>query len=326
MKLTTYAKLWSNILISEDDIDLTIIIPVYNNADTLDALLADLDVLQKDFRDELEIIFVIDGSNDKSGTILEESLKLKNRNRKVIHLSRNFGSFEAIRCGMKYSRGRYLVVKSADLQEPKHLIQDFYGLLTSGNVDIVFGRRLSRNDGFITNVFSKIYWKAYRKFINAEIPVGGIDIFGCTSKVSKLISQFSEKNSSLLGLLYWIGFKRGYVDYERKKGLNRKSAWSISKKFKYAFDSIFSFTGMPIVAIQIIGLFGILFSVIISLIIIVLRLNGKILVPGYTALMIVILFSMSAILTAVGIVGSYAWRAFENTKQRPSTIVRVINE
>jgi glycosyltransferase involved in cell wall biosynthesis len=321
-----FAMYWKNTLSKGVELDISIIVPVYNNEQTLERLLVDLDLIQKSFLGNLEVIFVIDGSTDKSLVMLEKQIKVVDFKHKLIQLSRNFGSFEAIRCGMQYAQGRFIIVKSADLQESNQLIQDFYVLLDSGDFDIVFGRRASREDGFVRDKFSKSYWFIYRKFINSEIPVGGVDIFGCTRNVANLISQFSEKNSSLLGLLYWIGFKRGYVDYNREKSLNPKGSWSLSKKIKYAFDSIFSFTGMPIVLKQSIGLIGILASFIVSIIVIFLRLNGTIIVPGYTALMIVTLFSMSTILFAIGIVGSYAWRAFENTKQRPAPIVWKIKD
>jgi glycosyltransferase involved in cell wall biosynthesis len=306
--------------------DLSIVVPVYNNEKTLSNLISKLNSFNKNFKGKLEIIFVVDGSQDKSLQLLEKNFKLIKASCKIVQLSRNFGSFEAIRCGLKLARGKYVVVKSADLQEPLRLIEDFYKLLESGAYDIVFGRRLSRSDGYVSDKFSSLYWWLYRKFINSEIPNGGVDIFGCSKKVAQLISQFPERNSSLLGLLFWVGFNRGYVDYTREKSLNEKGSWSLSRKVKYASDSVYSFTGMPVAIIQAIGLLGLSSSFVFSISIIFLKLTGEIEVPGYTSLMLVTLFSMSAILIAVGIVGSYAWRAFENSKQRISPIVRKIKE
>jgi glycosyltransferase involved in cell wall biosynthesis len=308
-------------LISNSTIDFSIVVPVYNNNETIKELINDLNSIYAKLKCSIEVIFVIDGSPDNSVEVIKENTGIFLFSHTIIELSRNYGSFSAIKCGIENSNGRVVAVKTADLQEPVDLVIDFYNVINDKKIDIVFGTRKSRSDGIISNTLSKLFWKIYKKYINKEIPISGSDVFACTNRVVKEIKNLNESNSSLLGLLYWVGFKKDYVEYERKPRLKGKSSWNFGRKINYALDSIFSFTNLPVIAIQIIGVLGIAISLIASMVILILKLSGLILVPGYTALMLVVLFSNSSLLFAIGLVGNYSWRAFENTKNRPSVII-----
>lgn len=306
---------------SNSEIELSIVVPIYNNETSIPSLISELNSICNKLKFNIEVIFVIDGSPDGSVALIQKNASQLLFGHTIIELSKNYGAFSAIKCGIENSNGKYIAVKTADLQEPSDLIYNFYNMLTEKKSEVVFGLRISRDDGFVSNFFSKFFWRAYKKYVNSEVPISGADVFACTNQVAKSIQNLNERNTSLIGLLYWVGFSRGYVEYERLQRKSGKSSWSYRKKIRYASDSIFSFTDLPIIAIQIIGVVGISISLLISALVLILKLSGALLVPGYAALMLVILFSTSALLFAIGIVGNYSWRAFENSKNRPNVIV-----
>jgi hypothetical protein len=169
---------------------------------------------------------------------------------------------------------------------------------------------------------SSLYWKVYRKFINKDIPIGGVDVFACTNQVANEINKLGEGRTSLIGMLFWVGYRRGFVGYKRHPRKFGKSSWTIRNKFKYMADSVFSFSDLPIRFIRLIGIVGVFLTLILSSVLFVLAAQNAINVPGYAPLMLVILFGSSANLVALGVLGSYIWRSFELAQSRPIAIVR----
>lgn len=304
-----------------NNFNLSVVIPVYNNSSSLSELISGLASVQKELGFPLEVIFVIDGSPDDSHSQLIKLMPIQGMTFQVLTLSRNFGSFAAIREGFKVARGEHIACMSADMQEPPSMLIDFYQVLTAENIDIVIGKRISRDDGFLGNLSSELFWRIFRRFVNKEVPFGGVDVFAFNRKVLVQIILLSEQNTSLIGLVYWVGFRRGVVEYVRMKRKHGESGWTLRKKVRYFEDSIFSFTNLPIISLQVIGGMGVILSTIAASVVFIFWLNSSINVPGYTPLIITILASTSSILLGLGIVGSYTWRAYENTKNRPGAIV-----
>jgi hypothetical protein len=211
---------------------------------------------------------------------------------------------------------------AADLQEPPELMEEFFRILRAGECDVVVGQRTSRQDPALSSVASKSFWWLYRRAINPAIPRGGVDVFGCTRQVVDELLRLGESHSSLVGLLFWVGFRRAEVPYERAPRPAGKSAWTFGKRVHYLLDSVFSFTQIPISLLTAAGVIGSLVTTIVAVVVFVGWLTDRIKNPGYTPLMLVMLFATFTLLTGLGIVGSYVWRTFENSKQRPVSIVR----
>ena len=299
----------------------SIVVPVYGNAGSIPVLLDRLLSLQSEIDAELEIVFVVDGSPDNSYALLSHLLPTFALQTQLIQHSKNFGSFAAIRTGMKHATGDYIAVMAADMQEPPELVLDFFRALASNTVDIAVGRREGRHDPAFTKWSSGAFWSVYRRFIFPEMPEGGVDIFACNRVVADELLALDESHSSLVGLLYWVGFRRVEIPYDRQLREHGKSGWTPVKKIRYLLDSIFNFTDLPLTFLVGIGVLGSIATVLSAVVVLVAYLAGGITEPGYAPLMLVILFSTFAILVALGIVGLYVWRAFENTKGRPSAIV-----
>lgn len=270
----------------------------------------------------LEVVFVVDGSPDRSGEVLTELLPLQPFASRLVFHSRNFGSFAAIRTGLARTSGRYVGVMAADLQEPPELMVDFFGQLRSGESDLVVGRRRSRaGDPRLAAAQSRLFWAVYRRFVQPEMPLGGVDVFACTDEFRQHLVELDEAHSSLVALALWLGFRRSVVEYDRLPREHGESGWTFKKKVKYLSDSIFSFTDLPIRMLLAIGIVGLVASLAIALVVVVARLSGAIDVPGYAATILVLAFFGALNLFGLGIIGSYVWRAYENTKRRPPSVV-----
>jgi polyisoprenyl-phosphate glycosyltransferase len=299
----------------------TLIVPVYRNEEFLPAVLQVVQGFAAQLRGSFEVVFVVDGSPDRSEQWLLDYLPACGVPSQLIVLSRNFGSFTAVRSGLAAARGKFIAVMAADLQEPPSLVTDFYRVLAEGN-DVAVGTRASRADSLKQQVPSQVFWGLYRKLVNPDMPPGGVDMFAVTARARDALLAMDEAHSSLVAQLYWIGFPRVEVPYDRLARQHGESGWTLRKKITYLLDSIFSFTDIPITLLTLMGFAGTLVFLLLGMALMAARLLGMIAVPGYTAIMVTILFSTSLILFGLGIVGNYVWRAYENTKHRPLGVVR----
>lgn len=300
---------------------MSVVVPVYGNQDNIAPLIEALEGLNTELKGDFEAVFVVDGSPDNSELELRTRLPSASFEAQLLSLARNFGAFSAIRAGLEVARGERITVMAADLQEPPDLVLRFDEVLRTGDFDVAVGLRRSRQDPLSSKVFSAAFWWAYKRFVQKDIPDGGVDVFGCTSQVRDHLVALEENNSSLVGLLFWVGFRREFVPYDRRAREIGVSAWTMKKKLKYLADSIFSFTDLPIRMLMSLGMFGLAASVTLSLVVLLFRLLGFIEVPGYTATVLVVVFFGALNSFGLGVIGSYVWRTFENTKRRANYIV-----
>lgn len=298
----------------------SLIIPVYLNEGSIPELLDALERLSARVADGLEVVFVVDGSPDASYRLLRERLPANKFRSQLILLSRNFGSFAAIREGMRVAQGPLFAVMAADLQEPPELVEEFFAELARGDVDVVLGTRTSRADPWLSRTASSTFWAIYRRFVQPDMPVGGFDVFGCNLGFRDTLLSLGERNSSLVGLIVWMGFRRKLVSYERRERRHGVSGWTLRKKLRYMADSLFAFSDLPIRLLIGAGSVGMAVALVLGLAALTLRLAGVIQVPGYTAILLVVLFFAALNAFGLGTVGSYVWRTFENTKARPQSI------
>lgn len=299
----------------------SLIIPVYKNEAFIPQLLEVCSWISFQLKTELEVIFVVDASPDQSADLLREALPLLPFQYQVAELSRNFGSFAAIKKGLELASGDYYAVMAADLQEPKELVLNFFKTLHKKECDVVIGSRESREDPVLSRWASNSFWWFYRKLIESSMPQGGVDVFGCNRTFRDHLIHFNEAHSSLVGLIFWMGFRRKLITYKRKEREFGKSAWTLSKKVRYMLDNVFSFTDLPIKILILFGCGSLAISIALGCLILFSKMTNLITVPGYTATSMLILFFASLNSIGLGIIGMYVWRTFENTKQRPESFV-----
>ncbi len=299
---------------------LTLVIPVYKNEGSIPDLLAAITGLNQKLDGELEVVFVVDGSPDRCYELLSKALPSQQFVSKLILLSRNFGSFMAIRTGLQHGTGTRFAVMAADLQEPPELVLEMDRILRTEPIDVVVGAREGRKDPLLSRTASRIFWGMYRRYVVPEIPPGGVDMFGCNAAFRDTLLTLDERHSSLIAQIFWLGYRRKCITYSRNEREHGKSAWTFRKKVNYLMDSVFSFTDLPIRLLIRVGGGGAALAALLGLFIAAARLHGMIQVPGYAMIMLAITFLGCANLLGLGIVGSYAWRTYENTKNRPLAI------
>ncbi len=301
----------------------SVIIPVYKNEGSIALLLDVLKTMNQQLEGHMEAVFVVDGSPDNSYNLLLAGINTLGFPAQLLAHSRNFGAFPAIRSGLKAARGQYFAVMAADLQEPPELLIAFFQALAQGECDVAIGTRNSRCDPIFSRLTSGIFWGLYRRLVVHDMPAGGVDIFGCNRQFRDQLLQLEESRSSLIALIFWLGFRRKYVSYERQERQQGKSAWTFRKKIDYMMDSIFAFTDYPIRLLIRVGAIGSFLATFFGCVIIIARLAGIIHVPGYAATTLAVLLLGALNLFGLGLIGTYAWRGYENSKQRPLAIIAI---
>lgn len=296
---------------------LSIVIPVYYNELNIKPLYEDI---RKKFIDvidfEYELIMVDDGSEDRSWEVIHE-LSVIDNNIKAYRLSRNFGSHAAILCGLSHATGDCAVVKAADMQESTEIILKMYEKWKEG-YNVVLAVRKDRED---KSFFSELYYWMTRKIALSKMPKHGFDVFLIDRKVIQVLQQLDEVNSAITGQILWSGFKTTEVQYVRKERKVGKSRWTLKKKIRLVFDTLFSFSTIPISFITILGFLSFVCSFIWSIIILVTKLTIGIDVEGFTTLFVFQLFSFGVNMMTLGLLGGYLWRTFDASRKRPVYIV-----
>jgi glycosyltransferase involved in cell wall biosynthesis len=301
----------------------SLVVPIYRNAESIAALVEAIRHISAETQGDFEVLFVIDGSPDDSRDRLVAALRDSGVYARVIDHSRNFGSFAAIRTGMSLARGSCIAVMSADLQEPPELVIEFLRRLQEGGVDVLAGQRASREDP--GDGAARVYWRLYRRFVLPDIPASGVDVFACTAAVRDVICSLESSHTSLVAQLFWVGFRRDLVSYDRRPS-QTGSGWTFSGKLRYLTDSVFAFTDLPVRILWFFGAAGLAIATMVGVVVLAARIVGLITVPGYAATILVLLFFASLNLLGLGIIGSYVYRAYETSKQRPGAVIRDISE
>ncbi len=270
---------------------------------------------------DYEIIFINDGSKDKTLEILETIAKEDNKV-KVISFSRNFGHQSAVTAGLKYATGDAIIIMDADLQDPPELIPDMLKYWENG-YDVIYGKRKKREgESAFKLLTAKVFYETLNKLSDVEIPKDTGDFRLVDKKVVDVVNNLPEHNKFLRGLFSWVGFRQYAYEYERKERFAGKTKYPLKKMMKLAKDGIFSFSTKPL---KIVGGLGII-SVIISIAILIYAIlsyaySWNNLTPGWTSIMCTITFLGGVILLSLWMIGEYIGRIYEETKQRPQYII-----
>ena len=296
---------------------LDIIVPVFNEEACLNQTMERLLKLKETFKGKLNInyIFINDGSKDKTGQILEENAK-RNKSIKVINFSRNFGQQIAVAAGLDYSKGDYSAIIDGDLQDPPELIYDMYEKSLEG-YDIVYGKRLKRKQ---ETLFKKIsawgFYRILKTMCNLEIPTDTGDFRLITKNVRDTFNKMREKHRFTRGMIPWTGFKSAPVNFIRDERAAGETKYSLTKMIKLAFDGIYSFSIKPIYLIFILSMLLFITSFIILIFGLIKGLEEEYIMCFAKT------FVGSVNLFAMGILGQYIGRIYEETKNRPLYVIK----
>ena len=299
---------------------LSLIVPCYNEEDVIGETHARLNIVLPTIVDTFEIIFVDDGSADRTAQILNDLCK-RHPNVRGIRFSRNFGHQSAIAAGIQASRGDAVVIIDADLQDPPEVIADFVGKWREG-YQVVVGQRLERaQETWFKRATAHGFYRLLNRLSDVPVHLDAGDFRLLDRKVVNALNAMPERYRLMRGMVSWIGFKQTAVPYKRAPRFAGTTKYSLSRMFGLAFDGLFSFSTVPLrfmtligVASFFLGLGGIAYALIA-------RLTTQDWVPGWTLLFIAQLLMGSLNMMGLGLLGEYIGRIYGEAKQRPLFIV-----
>ena len=298
----------------------TIVVPVYQNAKNLEATIPCLLTLQESLSDySLEFIFVDDGSTDASLQIISRFARENPGVVKGLKLARNFGQSAAIAAGLAASRGQWVVIISADLQEPYQAIPLMVQSWENGS-RFVIGERVHRPEGLAHRALSGIYWWLIRKFAFSNFPRKGFDFCLIDKKIVTYINGAAEKNTSIFALIYWLGFEPSSVPIDRLARLHGESQWTFKKKLGVTIDTLIGFSSLPARFITLCSFATMTGLLIYGGFIYAVWLSSSEPPPGWMTLVGLILILGSMILFALGIISEYLLRILDASRRRPLVV------
>lgn len=299
---------------------ISLVIPIYNEEAIIDELLGRSLAILKEINRPFEIIIVDDGSKDDSLLKLMEHRK-KDARVKVVELSRNFGHQAAFTAGIKRSKGEYTVMMDGDLQDTPELIKDMFEKMKSGSFDIVNGYRKSRTEKGFRGLMFFLFHKLFA-LVTGKSDVENIGNFSMINRDAlEAMKQLKEKTRYLPGLRTYVGFKQGFLDYDREDRKEGKPKMRFKHLLKLAADAIFSFSRLPIMICFYLGLTGTIVFMILGLILIFGDPGTKLMID-YKPMLVGLFFLGSIQLTFIGIVGEYVFKSYKESQNRPMYFVR----
>lgn len=299
----------------------SIITPIYYNELNLPDTIPQLLALQAKLPEyNLELIFVEDGSGDNSLKILLDFQSKHPETIKVVKLTRNFGSMAAIQAGFTIAIGDCVGMISADLQDPPELFIEMIEHWEKGN-KAVFAIRRDREEPFISKFLSNTYYSFVRKFAVPNYPDGGFDFFLVDRQIIAELNHIQEKNTNLMTLIFWLGFKPILIPYIRRKRTKGKSRWTLSKKIKMFIDTFVAFSFFPIRILSVIGFLAAISSFFYGAFILFYWTFFGIEVRGWVPIMLIMTFTTGIQMAMLGILGEYLWRTLDEVRRRPSFVI-----
>ncbi len=267
-----------------------------------------------------EIIAIDDGSADQSFEILK-SYRLQDNRIKILKLSRNFGKEAALTAGLNYARGDIIIPLDADLQDPPALFADMITHWQAG-YDVVVPIRVTRDDPLFKKLTASLFYWLCAKITNKNFIIKNAGDFRLMDKkVVTSINQLQEYHRFMKGLLTWPGYKKIYIEYHRPERKYGNSKCNYEQLFLHAIDGIFAFSIIPIRIIIFSGFILSIFTFLWGSFIIYEKLFLGISTPGYPSIMVAILFLGGIQITAIGIIGEYIGRIYNEVKKRPLYII-----
>lgn len=305
---------------------ITAVVPCYNEQEALGLFYEELNRVTEEMRDcEFEILFVNDGSKDRTLELMKE-LAEKDGRVKYISFSRNFGKEAAIYAGLEHASGDLVAIMDADLQDPPRLLPEMYRAVTEGGYDSVATRRVTRKgEPPIRSFFARMFYRLMNKMCKTEVVDGARDFRLMTRPFVDSLLSMKEYNRFSKGLFGWVGFRTKWIEFENVERVAGETKWSFWKLLLYAIDGMVAFSTMPL---SVAALIGILMCVIaaISIIFIIVRqlcFGGS--AFGWPSMVCIMIFIGGVQLLCMGIMGQYLAKTYLEVKNRPIYICKETN-
>jgi len=284
-------------------------------------LYSNLSEVLKSLTNNYEIIFVNDGSSDKSIEIIKE-LSSRNSEVKFLDFSKNFGHQIAVTAGMDFSQGRAIIIIDCDLQDPPELIPKMIEEWKKGYEVVYAVRRKRKGETFFKKFTASLFYMIFSKLTNINMPLNTGDFRLIDRKILDTLKTIRERHRFLRGLISWVGYRQTGVFYDRDKRLAGKTKYPLLKMLKFSLDGITSFSVLPLRIATILGFIISAIAFLVGLYFIWLKISMGKIIQGWATLANSILFLGGIQLIMLGILGEYIGRIYDEVKQRPLYIVR----
>ncbi len=305
---------------------LTAIIPCYNEEAVLHIFYREMQHIMASMQEvDFELIFVNDGSKDKTLSVLKE-LASKDNSVKYLSFSRNFGKEAAIYAGLKYSGGDLTVIMDADLQDPPSMLPEMYRAVVEEGYDSVATRRVNRKgEPPIRSFFARRFYRIMNRISKADIVDGARDFRMMNRAFVDALLSMGEYNRFSKGLFGWVGFQTKWLEYENVERAAGETKWSFWKLFLYSIDGIVAFSTLPLSISAVLGVMMCVVAVFAILFIIARQLLYGGSAFGWPSMVCIIIFIGGIQLFCMGILGSYLAKTYLEVKKRPIYILKETN-
>lgn len=299
---------------------ISVVVPAYNEEDNVQPFYTALKGVTDSLSEfDWEFLIVDDGSTDRMVERFQ-AIAAQDPRLRILQLSRNFGSYAALRAGFDHARGDAVVTISADLQDSPELFRAFVARWKEG-YHTVWGVREQRDDPMGKKILASLFYQVIRRMALAGLPVGGMDCGLFDRKVVNAFREIPDRNNITFMTIYWMGFRQAQVPYHRRERKFGRSKWPFRKRLKAALDVITSLSTLPIRFISYTGMFISFLSFLAALVVLFNKLVLGLGEWGWPSLMVVTLFLGGIQLTMLGVVGEYLWRIGAQVRGQPWYIV-----
>lgn len=303
-----------------DSVIYSVVVPVYNEEPVVLETYKRLKRVMDSLNESYEIVFINDGSRDKTAFIVNEICET-DKNIKFIDFSRNFGHQIAITAGMDYTEGDAIIVIDADLQDPPEVIPKMIEKWKEG-YDVVYGKRAERKgDTFFKKFTAAVFYRLLKRMTDVDIPVDTGDFRLIDRRVCNALALIPERSRYVRGLISWLGFRQTGLEFSRDKRFAGETKYPLKKMIKFAFDAITSFSYKPLKIASYAGTIIAAAGFIYLLVVIIQALLGYT-TQGWASLIAVNLVFNGIVLMILGIIGEYIGRIYDEAKGRPLYIVK----
>lgn len=299
----------------------SVVVPLYNEEDVLQFTYACLTTTMAGKGVDYELIFVNDGSRDRTEEIVAELCEKDSRVR-LLSLSRNFGHQAAVTAGLDYAAGDAIVIIDADLQDPPNVIPDMIALWEQG-YDVVYGKRKGREgESWFKKWTAKAFYRLLQKITDIDIPLDTGDFRLIDRKVCDALKGLEERNRFIRGLVSWVGFKQIAIEYERDARFAGETKYPLKRMLKFAMDGIVAFSYKPLQAAGILGIAMVSGGTALLMILLIMAVfTNDLNVTGWLFIAPVFLIGQGIVLVFIGILGEYIGRLFDEARKRPVYIM-----
>lgn len=301
---------------------LSVVVPVYEEEANLPVLHERLTVVLAEAEPNYEIVFVDDGSRDRSVSVMHD-LATRDPHVRVVELARNFGHQIAISAGLDYAQGDGVIIMDADLQDPPEVLPQFIAKWREGH-DVVYAIRAQRKESWFKRSLYALFYRLLQRIASIEIPLDSGDFCLMDRRVVEILNGMPERNRFVRGIRSWVGLDQIGLEYERHSRYAGRVKYSYRRLVYLALDGLISFSFVPLRMITILGFIVSALSILLAIGYAIQKLTFGLNPPGFATTIVAIFFLAGIQLITLGVIGEYVGRIFEEVKQRPLYVVRQV--